>query len=58
MDRNQYTTLLETLADVSDPRKSRGQRYSWILLLTLVAAAMLSGQTHPTRHWTMGEGTR
>lgn len=46
MAEGQYTTLVEAFRAVPDPRKRRGQRYPWWLLLTLVAAAMLSGQRH------------
>lgn len=44
MDRTQYTSLLAALRDVPDPRQARGQRYAWPLLLTLIAAALASGQ--------------
>lgn len=47
MDRNQYKTLVETLSRLADPRYRRGKRHSWTLILTLIAAAMLSGQSHP-----------
>jgi len=46
MDQHKFTTLVEALAAVPDPRKRRGQRYPWIFLLTLVAAALASGQQH------------
>lgn len=46
MDQRKYTTLVEALAEVPDPRKRRGQRYPWIFLLTLVSAALASGQRH------------
>lgn len=44
MDQPQYSTLLEALAVVPDPRKARGKRYPWLLLLTLLAAGLASGQ--------------
>jgi predicted transposase YbfD/YdcC len=44
MNQSQYTTLLEVLAVIPDPRKARGQRYAWTLLLTLLAAGLASGQ--------------
>lgn len=44
MDRPQYTSLAAALADVPDPRCARGRRYPWPLLLTLIAAALVSGQ--------------
>jgi predicted transposase YbfD/YdcC len=44
MDRAQYTSLQAALADVPDPRQRRGRRYPWPLLLTLIAAALASGE--------------
>lgn len=44
MDQPQYTTLTEALKSVPDPRHARGKRYAWVFLLTLIAAAMISGQ--------------
>jgi uncharacterized membrane protein len=44
MDTAQYSTLLEALKDVPDPRQARGQRYAWSLLLILIGSALISGQ--------------
>jgi len=44
MDQPQYTSLVDALAVVPDPRKARGKRYPWLLLLTLLAAGLASGQ--------------
>src|SRR5688572_16203687 len=44
MDEPQYSTLMEALADVPDPRKARGKQYPWTLLLTLVCSALASGE--------------
>jgi hypothetical protein len=55
MDTAQYSTLLEALTDVPDPRKARGQRSAWVLLLTLISAALASG--HRTAH-AMADGVR
>ena len=44
MDEPQYSTLLEALSAVPDPRKARGKQYSWSLLLTLVSSALASGE--------------
>lgn len=44
MDEAKYMTLAEALADIPDPRKRRGQRYPWKLLLILISAALGSGQ--------------
>jgi len=46
MDRVEYTSLVQAFEDVPDPRAARGKRYPWSLLLTLVSAALASGQTH------------
>jgi predicted transposase YbfD/YdcC len=53
MDQPKYTTLSETLKSVPDPRHARGKRYSWLLLLTLIAAALASGQKtiHAIADW-------
>lgn len=44
MDEPQYSTLLEALSAVPDPRKARGKQFTWILLLTLVSSALGSGE--------------
>ncbi len=44
MDRKQYSTLLDALAAVPDPRQARGKRHDWTFLLGVIAAAVLSGQ--------------
>jgi len=44
MDAPQYSHLCAALTDVPDPRKRRGRRYPWPVLLTLIAAALVSGQ--------------
>jgi predicted transposase YbfD/YdcC len=44
MDAPQYTDFRAALSDVPDPRQRRGRRYPWPVLLTLVAAALASGQ--------------
>lgn len=46
MDHEEYTTLVAALRSVPDPRKARGQRYPWELLLTVIAAALASAQPH------------
>lgn len=53
MDHVQYSSLLEALAVVPDPRKARGKRYPWLLLLTLLAAGLASGQqtARAIAHW-------
>ncbi len=53
MDQQECSTLLDALQGIPDPRKARGQRYSWLLLLALVSAALASGQRggHAVAHW-------
>jgi predicted transposase YbfD/YdcC len=53
MDQTQYSTLLEVLAVIPDPRKARGKRHAWPLLLTLIAAGLASGQqtAHAIAQW-------
>ena len=53
MDQPKYTTLIEALESVPDPRRARGKRYSWLFLLTLIAAALASGQktVHAIAGW-------
>lgn len=53
MDQVQYSTLLEALQSLPDPRKARGKRYPWALLLALICSALVSGQCsgHAIAHW-------
>ena len=53
MDQPKYTTLSDALQSVPDPRHARGKRYPWLFLLTLIAAAMASGQktVHAIAGW-------
>ena len=44
MDPGQYTNLLEVLAHVPDPRKARGKQHEWTIVLTVLCAAVVSGQ--------------
>ena len=44
MDEPKYSTLMDAVVDIPDPRKARGKRHPWPLLLTLISAALLSGQ--------------
>lgn len=45
MDQPQFTTLLSFLETLPDYRKPRGRRYIWVVLLAILCAAVLSGQT-------------
>jgi predicted transposase YbfD/YdcC len=44
MDTPQYRDFCAALSAVPDPRQRRGRRYRWPVLLTLIAAALVSGQ--------------
>lgn len=44
MDDLKYSTLMDAVVDIPDPRKARGKRHRWELLLTLISAALLCGQ--------------
>ena len=44
MDHTHYSMLMDAVVDVPDPRKPRGKRHPWALLLTLIAAALVCGQ--------------
>src|SRR5436190_22055186 len=59
MDEPQYSTLLEALSAVPDPRKARGKQYSWVLLLTLVSSALGSGERsgHGIASWVVEHTT-
>lgn len=37
-------SLVDYLATIPDPRSRRGRRYEWLFLLTLIAAAMMTGE--------------
>lgn len=53
MDQPQYSTLMDALKKVPDPRKARGKQYPWSLLLALACGALVSGQKtgHAIAHW-------
>jgi predicted transposase YbfD/YdcC len=38
-------TLVTFLAEIPDPRSRRGRRYEWLYLLTLIAVALLAGES-------------
>lgn len=44
MDQPYYSTLMDAVVDLPDPRKARGKRHPWPLILTLIAAALVCGQ--------------
>jgi predicted transposase YbfD/YdcC len=47
MDQQQYTTLVDVLKQVPDPRKRKGRRHRWLTLLCLIVAAVASAQRTP-----------
>jgi predicted transposase YbfD/YdcC len=47
MDQQQYTTLVDVLQQVPDPRKRQGRRHRWLTLLCLIVAALASAQRTP-----------
>jgi len=53
MAPDQYSTLMDALTMVPDPRKARGKRYPWTLLLTIIVAGLASNyQTaRAIAHW-------
>jgi len=44
MDEPKYSSLMDAVVDIPDPRKARGKRHRWDVLLTLISAALLCGQ--------------
>ena len=40
----QYSTVLDILADIPDPRKARGKRHPWGLILLLLVLGLLQGE--------------
>ncbi len=46
MDKGEYTTLAELLSEIPDPRRKKGIRHQWGLILTLIGAGMLCQQQH------------
>jgi predicted transposase YbfD/YdcC len=59
MDGPQYSTLMDALTDVPDPRKARGKQYPWILLLILISSALASGERngHGIATWVVEHAT-
>lgn len=53
MDQSQYTTLMDALTRLPDPRQARGKRYHWPVLLALIAAGLASGHqsAHAIAQW-------
>jgi hypothetical protein len=53
MDTAQYSSLMDALKDIPDPRKPRGKRHHWQHLLLLLVAGLASGYrtTRAIAHW-------
>jgi predicted transposase YbfD/YdcC len=53
MDTAQYSTLMDALKDIPNPRKPRGKRHHWQHLLLLLVAGLASGYqtTRAIAHW-------
>jgi len=47
MDQQQYTTLVDVLKHLPDPRKRKGRRHRWLTLLCLIVAALASAHRTP-----------
>ena len=47
MDIVQDSTFMNALADLPDPRKRRGTRHAWRVILTLISAALAAGCRTP-----------
>lgn len=59
MDQPQYSSLVEALAFVPDPRHARGQQLEWQFLLGLIATALLCQQRGAAAiaHWARSHTT-
>jgi len=53
MDTQQYSTLMDALKHIPDPRKSRGKRHNWLMLLTILVSGLASGyqSARAIAHW-------
>ncbi|NOX61008.1 MAG: ISAs1 family transposase [Chloroflexi bacterium] len=47
MANSQYITVLDILADIPDPRKDRGKRHPWWMILLLLVLGLLQGEETP-----------
>jgi predicted transposase YbfD/YdcC len=43
MDTRQYSTLVDAVTAVADPRKARGKRHAWAVILAVITAALVCG---------------
>ena len=53
MEQPNSTTFIDQLERTPDPRHARGRSYEWRVLLTIISAALVSGQATPRgiAHW-------
>lgn len=53
MDLKKYSSVSEALSEVPDPRKARGQRYGWGMVMTVLVWAVACGQrtVHGIADW-------
>jgi predicted transposase YbfD/YdcC len=53
MDKKEHTTFIAVLQQVPDPRKARGKRHAWQVLVTLISAALAAGchTPHAIAQW-------
>jgi len=58
MESQHEITLMHYLADLTDPRHTRGQRYAWSVILVVLCLALVSGQktVWATAHWAFLHG--
>lgn len=54
MDEHEFSTLLEALMRVPDPRHAHGKQLEWTMILGIIAGAIVSQQGSVTAmaHWT------
>jgi len=59
MDTQKYTSLLQALEAVPDPRKARGKQLAWSLILTLMSGALASNARsgHAIARWVQDRAT-
>jgi predicted transposase YbfD/YdcC len=59
MDTHKYTSLLDTLCAVPDPRKARGKQLAWSLILTLITGALAANARsgHAIARWVQDRAT-
>jgi len=55
MEQQDSTTLIDQLERTPDPRRARGRSFEWRVVLAIISAALVSGQTTPRgiAHWAL-----